>query len=175
VKRVMTHDELREALAAAALDALSPGEQEEVIAHAADCPECREELRGWYETAAALAHLAPVRPMDPSRSARVRARLVARAAADREPAAAPAPESVRPGRRSVWASPAAGWLTAAGLAGLLLTHHVFHHPLNIGWEVAWGFGMALLAVGTYGWRQRRRADGLGERLRAAERELERLR
>lgn len=86
----MTHDETQAALAAEALDALDWKESEAVHAHLAECQECRRELDSLREAAASLAFSVPSAPMDPERSARVRARLVARAAAERGGAPAPA-------------------------------------------------------------------------------------
>ena len=79
----LTHDEVRAALAAEALGALDGPEREQVRAHLAGCAECRAELESLREAAGALAFAAPHRPMEPGRSARVRERLLARAAAER--------------------------------------------------------------------------------------------
>ncbi|CAA9305520.1 MAG: hypothetical protein AVDCRST_MAG89-768, partial [uncultured Gemmatimonadetes bacterium] len=85
----MTHEDVQAALAAEALDALDGPEREAVRAHLAGCPECRAELDGYREAAALLARTAPHRPMEPARSDRLRARLLARAAADRQGGEAP--------------------------------------------------------------------------------------
>ncbi|HYW09047.1 MAG TPA: anti-sigma factor [Longimicrobium sp.] len=113
------HDEVQAALAVEALDALDPGERERVSEHLAGCAECRAELESFRETAALLGHLARPRPLDAARSDRMRARLVARAAADR-PAPAEVPRAdVIPitrarGGRSM------GWMAAAASVALLL-------------------------------------------------------
>ncbi|HEV2148045.1 MAG TPA: hypothetical protein VGR37_11635, partial [Longimicrobiaceae bacterium] len=70
---------------------------------------------------------------------------------------------------------AAGWLVAAGLASLLLTHHTFHQPLAFGWVVASVLGIALFAIALYVAAERRRSATLRERLAALEAELARVR
>lgn len=90
------HEELYDALAAEAVDALDGEERERLLAHLAGCAQCSAELRSLRESAALLAFAAPVRPMDPARSAGVRARLLAKAAEDRDSttAIAPAPPAM---------------------------------------------------------------------------------
>jgi hypothetical protein len=78
------HDEMREALAALALGALDGQERAHLLAHLAGCEACRAELAELRGTAGLLAAAAPSAPMDAARSGRVRARLLARAAADRD-------------------------------------------------------------------------------------------
>jgi anti-sigma-K factor RskA len=109
----MTHDDVQAALAAEALGALDGDEREQVHAHLAGCPECRAELEELREAAALLAHAAPHRPLERARSDRLRARLLARAAADRQQ---PAPQVVSLASRR--RSPLPAWLAAA--ASLLL-------------------------------------------------------
>ncbi|HEU0300655.1 MAG TPA: anti-sigma factor [Longimicrobium sp.] len=77
------HPELQDALAAEAVDALDGEEREQLLAHLAGCDACRAELAALRESAAALALAVPARPMEPARSGRLRARLLARAAAER--------------------------------------------------------------------------------------------
>lgn len=80
----MIHEEFHDALAAEAVDALSGEERERLLAHLAGCAACSAELDSLRSSAALLAFAAPFRPMEPARGARVRERLLARAAADRE-------------------------------------------------------------------------------------------
>lgn len=80
------HDEMRAALAAEALGALDGEERTLLHAHLAACPACRAELADLRASAGALAFAAPPAPLAAARSGRVRARLLARAAADRAPA-----------------------------------------------------------------------------------------
>jgi len=80
----MTHEDVQAALAAEALDALDGQERRALLDHLEGCAECRRELAELREAAGALAHAAPYRPMEPARSDRVRARLLARARADRD-------------------------------------------------------------------------------------------
>lgn len=53
---------------------------------------------------------------------------------------------------------AAGWLVAAGMASLLLTHHSFHRPLDLGWLAASALGVVALVLGyqVYSLRKRLR-------------------
>ena len=51
----MTHDEVRELLAAYALDALEPEDERAVEAHLATCPDCRREVAALREATASLA------------------------------------------------------------------------------------------------------------------------
>ena len=92
----MSHEEAREALPALALDALDPAEREAVQAHVAHCAECRDELNSLREAAAELSHAVVPVPMPAANSDRIRARLVARAGADR---AATVPEPAAPAAR----------------------------------------------------------------------------
>jgi len=81
----MTHETAREALEALALDALDASEREAVMAHVAGCAECQRELAALESTASELALAVPLRPMPTAQRDRIRARLLARAAADRAP------------------------------------------------------------------------------------------
>jgi hypothetical protein len=143
----MTHEEARDMLGAAALDALSGEEQAEVLLHAATCPECGPALAALREATDQLAFAVPGAVDDPVRRANVRARLLARAHAN-APAAdvgatasdiaavtatgVPVVDRTRAPRRSYetgtqpfrrgpgrpWiASPAAGW-SVAGITGI---------------------------------------------------------
>jgi anti-sigma-K factor RskA len=78
------HDGMRAALAAEALGALDGEERTLLHAHLAACPACRAELAELRASVGTLAYAAPPAAMDPARSGRVRARLLARAAADRD-------------------------------------------------------------------------------------------
>ena len=87
------HEELYDALAAEAVGALDGKEREQLLAHLAGCAQCSAELESLRASAALLAFAAPVRPMEPARSAGVRSRLLAKAAEDRDSTTqiAPAP------------------------------------------------------------------------------------
>jgi anti-sigma-K factor RskA len=97
MKRSMSHDEAREELGAAALDALPADERAAVLEHVVGCVECRAELVAYDEVTAYLAEAAPAAPLAADRGARIRARLVARAGADRAASGAGAagPASLR--------------------------------------------------------------------------------
>ena len=110
------HDAAREMLALAALDALSPSERRALEAHLRTCAECTRELAEFRDDAASIGASLPQRPMAAERSSLIRARLVARAAADREkvtPIRQPRPEqpsSAAPARPTL-----VPWLAAAAL------------------------------------------------------------
>ncbi len=113
----LTHDEAREMLAAAALDALSGDEQAAVLRHASTCAECGPALEALREATSQLAYAAPAVD-DQLMRARVRSRLLARARAGHAAADFKAAPDIAPGRRRSWlASGAAGW-TAAALMGI---------------------------------------------------------
>lgn len=79
----MSHQEASEELEALALDALDASERGAVLAHVAGCAECDAELALLRRAATQLVNaVAPV-PMSPDQRNRVRARLLARATADR--------------------------------------------------------------------------------------------
>lgn len=164
----MTHDGAQQLLAAEALEALEPGERARVLEHLRECPECAQELEQYRRVAASLADAVPVEPMEQQRSERLRARLVARARADRSGAGEARgldpetpPAVPLPLRRSHGFGQWAGWAVAAGLASLLLTHHAFHRPVaSLGWIAASVFGVLLVGVGIYAAVQRRRVQEL---------------
>ena len=77
------HDAVRELLALAALDALSPEERRTLDAHLTTCDECRRELASLRDGVASIAESLPARAMPPEREAAMRARLMERAIEDR--------------------------------------------------------------------------------------------
>lgn len=79
----MTHEEAREALDALALDALDASERAAVLAHVASCESCRAELEEARDNVRSLVYAAPAVAIEPVQRDRMRARLIARAAADR--------------------------------------------------------------------------------------------
>lgn len=119
----MTHDAAREALDALALDALDASERDAVMAHVAECVACQDELASLENTVGELALAATPLSMAPAQRNRVRARLLARAAADRESQRGDAASVVVPPRaadvhpiRSNSAAPRrsyAGWMAMA--------------------------------------------------------------
>jgi len=165
------HEEFRIALAAEALDALSGPERAELLAHLGECDACTAELAELRGLAVALDDAVPPARLDPERSARMRARLVERAAADAGSRVLPL-RPPRPRRVPGWVTAGSGWLVAAGLAALLLTHHSFHRPLSMGWVVAAALGIALFSLGVYAVRRHREAEALRRRL--AEKDAPRL-
>ena len=101
MSEAMTHDSAREALEALALDALDAAERDAVMAHVATCAACQSELAALEHTANELAYAATPLPMKPAQRDRIRARLLARAAADRashDPLAAVTPLRVESAR-----------------------------------------------------------------------------
>ncbi len=155
----MSHDEMTDLLAAEALDLLVPEERRGLVDHLEVCGSCARELSGLRAAAASLAFLPPEIPMESARSQRVRARLLERARNDvmaggSKAAAGSTPSDdaqivPRAGRRRLDISGMVGWAVAAGLASLLLTHHTFHRPLEIGWIAASVLGITLAVLGIY--------------------------
>lgn len=146
--RAVPHDVAREELAGTALDALAPAERSAVLAHVAECAECRAELAAYEEASALLALAVPVRPLDAAPSARVRARLLARAAA--HGTAAPAHADVTLADASL-ARPAGGAARAsrAGVASRWVANRwVASRWLAAAAVVAFAVTAALLARAT---------------------------
>jgi len=115
------HDAVRELLALAALDALSPAERHELDAHLTTCDECQRELASLRDGVASIAESLPAREIAPERAAAMRARLMERAIEDRAgvtPTRAPAsPSSPAPSSTPhLGARPSSTrWLAAAAL------------------------------------------------------------
>ena len=150
------HAELQEMLPAAALEMLDPDEAKRVLAHVGGCEECALLLRQYRDAAAVLPLQLPARPMSSERTSAVRARLLARARADRAiPITRKASSMIYQ-----WS----GWMVAAGLTGILLVHHSVHRPLDYGWLAAGALVVILLGVGIYAVVQRRRVSELEDRL-----------
>lgn len=117
--RELSHEQAWPELPAAALDALAPDERAAVLAHAEQCATCGPELSALREATGELMFTPAPRPVDRLQRERTRARLVARAAADRSSdrtGVGMTPRS-RGARDPRWA----GWLAAAALAGLVAT------------------------------------------------------
>ena len=143
------HEAVQELLAAAALGLLEDAELQRVMAHTSDCPECARLLQEYRETAVNLALMLPPQRLDPARSARTKARLLARVRAEK-------------GKGTIHARTAgrwAGWLVAAGLAGIVLMHHSVHRPVDYGWLAAGILALVLVGVGVYARLQRRNPKG----------------
>jgi hypothetical protein len=81
MKPELSHDEAFVSLDAAALEALDASELDAVLAHAARCAACREELQLLRDIAAQLAFAVPAADYHSVGRDRVRSRLVARATA----------------------------------------------------------------------------------------------
>src|ERR671922_2317299 len=135
----MKHEEVRELLAAQAMELLDGEERTAVLAHIASCEECTAELESLRATASDLALAAPARSFDARRCNSVRSRLLARTAADREArqrlAAGDLPErqpaTPRPAPPGGTPPLSAGWrvgsmlLAAAGAAMVVIGGGVF--------------------------------------------------
>ena len=133
----MTHEVASEALEALALDALDASERAGVLAHVAGCAECQRDLAALESTASEIALAVPPLPMASAQRDRIKARLLARAAADRavaerafadlrEEASPPARPSnvvpLRPRREmgaSAWMAMAAGIVAIVGMGGFM--------------------------------------------------------
>ena len=115
------HDAVRELLAMAALDALSPSEQRMLDAHLATCETCTRELAELRDSVASIGAALPARPMSAgARFADSRAAHGARSPRSRErdadsQAIPPRLHRRRATHRHVESPCLAGWLAAAAL------------------------------------------------------------
>jgi hypothetical protein len=156
------HTQIREALAAEALDALDREEHSRVREHLDECEVCSRELAELRSTVAALRTALPPAALDDERVARVRGRLLARVRAQPAAAVAPAAPAPRPNQpRRTASAPGvpvwSGWAAAAVLAGLLVTHHAFHQTLDFGWLAAGVLATVTVLTVFYAQVQRGRA------------------
>jgi hypothetical protein len=160
----ITHDDVQAALAAEALDALDGPEADAVRGHLAGCAECRRELASLRNAAASLAWAAPEVPMDAERSARLRARLLARAAADR--GGAPSGTALPSANASVDADAAA--------PGVIPITRARGRRVNAGWLAAAAAVLLLIGLGAWAARLKGRYDTLSQRYAALEDDRETL-
>ena len=77
------HDAVRDLLAMASLDALSPADRAELDRHLTTCDECKLELAAMRDALASMVDRLPERKMSPEGESEIRARLMARAVDDR--------------------------------------------------------------------------------------------
>lgn len=82
----LEHDKALEELEIVALGAAPPDATAGMLAHAAECSDCRRELDEYTVLLAALSALIPEQELNRGRSAGIRSRLLARADADMEAA-----------------------------------------------------------------------------------------
>jgi hypothetical protein len=159
VTEPLTHTEVEQLLPAAALEILEGEELVRLFAHLKGCTDCTRLLDVYRELVAGLAGTLPEQPFHPSRSERLRARLVARTG--RIPIA-DVPERRRrsPAAADRWI----GWVVAAGLAGVLMVHHSFHRPVAYGWLAAGLLMLLLVGLGVYVRVQQTRMANLEDRL-----------
>lgn len=121
--REMSHDEAFAALGALAIDALDAEERAAVLAHAATCLACRQELGELRDAASGLAFTAPASAVGADTRERIRGRLMARAAIGQRSTTTPAvqteivPITIRWGRAGLFAA-AASILLVVSLAVL---------------------------------------------------------
>ena len=164
-------------VAGAALGALSASEEAELYAVASTDPGVSADLAAMEAVVAELARLAPAAEMNRGRSAGIRSRLVARAAATRagrspqkgagESEAPPAPKSRpslasnAPARRTHAAGSAASSASSRTVTGTHAIPFEPRRPTNWG-RVLGGFalaaGLVIAAFGVFEW-QSRRAEG----------------
>jgi anti-sigma-K factor RskA len=116
MKPELSHDEAFVSLDAAALEALDASELDAVLAHAARCAACREELQLLRDIAAQLAFAVPAADYHSVGRDRVRSRLVARATA--MPSASARVINMLAWRRAEWMAVAASILMVVSI-GLL--------------------------------------------------------
>jgi hypothetical protein len=134
---------LEQLLPAAALEILEGDDLVQVTAHVRDCADCARLLASYREVVATVAINLPEQPLQPARSAALRARLLGRAG--REPAGSPPATQRRSGWRDRWV----GWAVAAGLACILLIHHSIHRPIAYGWLAAGVLAIVVVALAVY--------------------------
>jgi hypothetical protein len=163
------HRELDELVPAAALEILEGEELQRVLDHARECGDCARLLQSYREVVASLGSALPAQPLPAARSARLRARLLARARGS-----SPAGDRELAGRarrsRLTMVDRWAGWAVAAGLAGILLVHHSVHRPVAYGWLVSGALILVVLALAVYLRVQRGRVAALEERLSSVEKQ-----
>jgi len=146
------HADIVELLPAAALGILDRPELEPVLAHVRSCPECTRELQALRELVGSLALALATEPLEKDRAAHLRTRVMNRTR--RRPALP------RVSRAIIAAERWSGWMVAAGLATLLLSHHAVHEPLDYGWLTAAVLGVALVILGLYARLLRKRVIAL---------------
>lgn len=127
-------------------------EQRALLDHVGECSPCSVALAGIEISQAGQG-------LDPVRSAEIRSRLLERAANDRR---------IESGASNPRLPAGAGWLAAAGLASLLLTHHAFHEPLRYGWVAAAIIAVIAVGIGVYAVSLRRQLNEMRSRLSAIE-------
>ena len=157
---VPSHQEIQDLLPAAALDVLEPAELADVMDHLRGCAACAQLRSDYGDGIARLSLLLPLRPSNPARAQRARARLLARAHADRHSTGSTSPGFTAGMRR------AGGWMVAAALAGVVLIHHAVHRPIAYGWLAAGILSVVLVGLGVYARIQRRRVAELERRMKA---------
>jgi anti-sigma-K factor RskA len=153
----MTHDEVRAALAAEALDALDASEHDAVAAHLEGCADCRAELEAYHEASGALAYAAPRAALDATQSAAVRARLLQRATGDRSARAASRPSAARP------AAP-----PPAEEPRVIPMSRPAPRPSRVGWLAAAAAMVLAVGAGVYAMDLRDELEGLRGQLALAE-------
>lgn len=159
----LTHDSADQLLPAAALEILEGEELLRFTAHAQECADCSRQLESYRNVLSQVASTLPRRLLDPDRSARLRARLLERAAGNPM-----APRDLHRRDRRPWGRVIdrwAGWAVAAGLAGVLLVHHSVHRPVAYGWLVAGVLTILVLALAVYVRHLRTRLSAMNERNR----------
>lgn len=131
----MSHEEAHDALDALTLDALDAFERDAVLSHVAGCAICQADLASLQQTVGELAYAVTPVPMSAAQRGRVRARLLARAAADRGVPEATIPrerdllpiDGARPPQqrgglaRSGWLALAASLIAVASVGALVRT------------------------------------------------------
>ncbi|MBA2683189.1 MAG: anti-sigma factor [Gemmatimonadaceae bacterium] len=148
------HEAALELLAMAALDALSPSEQRMLDAHLALCPDCTRELAELRDDVATIGATLPAKKLAPERDSLMRARLMARAVADRAnvtpirrptPIATPAQKAAIARRTSptwMWLA-AAMFVLAAGATAYGANEHALRKELTVASRSADGENAAL--------------------------------
>jgi anti-sigma-K factor RskA len=163
MRATLSHDQVEQLLPAAALEILEGDELLEVAAHVQQCARCAGLLESYREVVAGLATRLQDQEFPSDRSARVRARLLARVAGG---SAAGAGLISHRHRSTGWVGRWGGWAVAAGMAGVLVVHHAIHRPVAYGWLVAGVLVLLLVGLMLYTRAQKERIMALEQRLRS---------
>ncbi|MFN2399289.1 MAG: anti-sigma factor domain-containing protein [Gemmatimonadaceae bacterium] len=156
--RELSHSDARELVALHALDALAGEEHAAIQEHISRCPECQSEIAALRDASGLLPYTAPVRPMNTSQSARLRSRLLARAAADSQAS------------RDSGSQASPGILALQRPAGESTPSR--RERRSGAWLLAAALAFAALGIGAYAVILRRQSGTLGDRLATTEATLQ---
>ena len=117
----MSHEDYKEMIPAHALSALDWTDDRALTHHLAQCVECREELNGWQQTAAAVALSAS--PAEPSLL--VRERILSQIRSELDESITPKIVPFKPPQKNIWSSFGSLGVIAAAVLFVFLLVYVF--------------------------------------------------